>query len=298
MNALFNDERFKDITFRCNDGELRAHKCVLAASSNEYFRAMFSGNLPVEDVIDIDVSKDIFTIILDDLYDPIDDLKVETNAFEREPGFVEQLLLAADRFRCPNLIKTICANLDLVSAKTIAHIFLQYPDLRKSVVSPEAMAAIAMDSRFSDEDIYNIIKLQSWIKGEVAELMIKSDLPFTRFKYLYQNFYPIDHMDYLRFAQCGKLSWEFVAKSFYLAQHDISYHVISEHVTDFPFAPEIYVVSKTVRSGQFHKHLTCASVQYDKVYDRTSDKFLNMQPEDVKEDPSHNGYQIIGLFAL
>eukprot|EP00930_Biecheleria_cincta_P088297 TRINITY_DN7752_c0_g1_i1.p1 TRINITY_DN7752_c0_g1~~TRINITY_DN7752_c0_g1_i1.p1 ORF type:complete len:321 (+),score=46.41 TRINITY_DN7752_c0_g1_i1:44-1006(+) len=41
---LFQDDRFKDITFKLDDGEIRAHRNVLAASSC-VFKAMLSGSM-------------------------------------------------------------------------------------------------------------------------------------------------------------------------------------------------------------------------------------------------------------
>ena len=57
MDNLLKDERFKDITFKCMDGEIKAHKAVLAASENMVFKTMFSGNFTIPDVIEYPFAK-------------------------------------------------------------------------------------------------------------------------------------------------------------------------------------------------------------------------------------------------
>lgn len=52
---LFQDDRFKDITFKLDDGEVRAHRNVLAASSC-VFRAMLSGSMTEARTGDITIS--------------------------------------------------------------------------------------------------------------------------------------------------------------------------------------------------------------------------------------------------
>ena len=44
MLKLYEDDRFKDITIQLDNGELKAHKCVLAVSSVVYFSTIFNQN--------------------------------------------------------------------------------------------------------------------------------------------------------------------------------------------------------------------------------------------------------------
>jgi hypothetical protein len=66
---MWTDEQFKDITFNCIGGSIKAHKIVLKKSSNKYFETLLAGNLPIKDVYDMtDVKLEHMTALLEDIY--------------------------------------------------------------------------------------------------------------------------------------------------------------------------------------------------------------------------------------
>jgi hypothetical protein len=66
---MWTDEQFKDITFNCIGGSIKAHKIILKASGNKYFETLLAGNLPIQDVYDMtDVKLEYMTALLEDIY--------------------------------------------------------------------------------------------------------------------------------------------------------------------------------------------------------------------------------------
>lgn len=145
MINLYNDDRFKDLIFELDDGNVLAHKCVVAVSNVEYFQKLFDKNLqmtaykidPITNMMIIKINDCLvaeFSYIIRFCYNIQPTIHDFFTKFSYDFDKFEQMISAADRFGCLELIDglTWLANIFKRDEKDqiyviLAEMFLKYP---------------------------------------------------------------------------------------------------------------------------------------------------------------------------
>ena len=123
LQKIFEQQKFTDITIKLDDGEIKAHKCVLIAADIEYFNKVFnSDNVWTEtssNVITIkELSKDLFMLLIKTAYE----FKQST---QFDPQYLADLLVVGSRFNYQKMIDKVTLIIKNLNIKK-ADIWLQY----------------------------------------------------------------------------------------------------------------------------------------------------------------------------
>ncbi|AYV77096.1 MAG: hypothetical protein Barrevirus12_5 [Barrevirus sp.] len=127
LQQIFEQQKFTDITFILDDGSIKCHRCVLAASAVTYFDKLFNSDNEwsesnTDTIVIKECSKDAFLLLIKSiygykLYNKVNDINNEFFKPTKDkplpsfdPQLVTDLLLVGDRFGsaiCLDTVKTI-----------------------------------------------------------------------------------------------------------------------------------------------------------------------------------------------
>lgn len=139
MEALYNDEEFKDITFityfEGNCTKIKAHKAVLATCQSSYFNTLLKGKYKESytNEVKIDCNPDILQIAIKSIYgiltpENINEEINKENRLEVTEEYLKYIFDAASLFDCHNLIARLFDLQNLSNRLLLVDLALQYND--------------------------------------------------------------------------------------------------------------------------------------------------------------------------
>lgn len=214
MEKLYQDEKFKDITFKCSNGEVKAHKLILSTSGNSYFETLLSGNFPIPEIIHLeDVKSELFEELVHRIYAKTYYFKADGMSFAE---LIERYYFGK-RFFCDDMsheayqgIKNI--KLDTLSDEELEEFFncvendkhnyhINVNEISSEWLIDHVFGKFKDDKRFLTMLTHNHID-----KKHITEILNHQDLTHNTFEVLFLLYWHFcNNLDIFNFFQRGFL---------------------------------------------------------------------------------------------
>lgn len=240
MEKLYKDEKFKDITFKCSNGEVKAHKLILSTSGNSYFETLLSGNFPVPEIVNLeDVKIELFEELVHRIYGETCYFKADGMSFAE---LIERYYFGK-RFFCDDMsceayrgIKNI--KVDKLSDEELEEFFDcaedDYYSVNLNGISSEWLIDRVFGKFKDDQRFLTMLKHNNLNTAQIKKILYHQDLTHNIFEVLFLSYWGVcNNLDIFNFFQRGFLEAVTAFKlidcvhvyNYYTDRHSMRFHL-------------------------------------------------------------------------